>query len=128
EVAQVHARICREDTGVDPLMQDPIGFRRRILARIERGRAWIWCDAHGIAFKTDVVFETDEAIYLEGVWVRPDLREDDLGSVLLRSLAQRLLRHHHGVCMFADGDDQPINAFYQKAGFEATAPYRVARF
>src|SRR5207244_4229613 len=52
EVAQVHARITREDTGVDPLVQDPIGFRRRILARIERGREWIWRDGHGIAFKT----------------------------------------------------------------------------
>lgn len=128
EVAQVHARITREDTGVDPLARDPIGFRKRILARIERGREWIWRDGQGIAFKTDVVFETEEGIYLEGVWVRPDLREDNLGSILLRSLSQRLLRHHRGVCMFADSDDQPTNTFYQKAGFEATAPFRVVRF
>jgi len=128
EVAQVHARICREETGVDPLVQDPIGFRRRIRARIERGREWIWCDGHGIAFKADIVFEPDEAIYLEGVWLRPDLRKDDWGSILLRSLCQRLLRHHQGICIFADRDDQAANALYQKAGFEATAPYRVARF
>ena len=130
EVAQIHASVCREDTGVDPLAQDPIGFRRRILMRIERGREWVWRDAHGIAFKTDVIFETDEAIYLEGVWVRPDLREAGLGlgSALLKSLCQRLLRHHNGVCIFADGDDEQINAFYQKVGFEAAAPYRVARF
>ncbi len=51
EVAQVHARICREETGVDPLAHDPIGFRRRMLVRIERGREWIWRDPHGIAFK-----------------------------------------------------------------------------
>lgn len=128
EVAQVHARICREENGMDPLAQDPIGFRRRILVRIERGRVWIWRDPHGIAFKTDVIYETENAIYLEGVWVRPDLRESDLGTTLLMNLCQRLLRHNHGVCVFAEGDDEQSNAFYQKAGFEALEPYRVARF
>jgi predicted GNAT family acetyltransferase len=128
DVAQVHARICKEDTGVDPMAQDPAGFRRRMLARIERGREWILRDGSGIVFKTDVIFETEEAIYLEGVWVRPDLRGIGLETKLLKSLCQQLLRHHRAVCVFADGEDEPINAFYREVGFTAAAPYRVARF
>jgi GNAT superfamily N-acetyltransferase len=128
EVAQVQARICREETGVDPLKLDPTGFRWRVTARIERGREWILCDANGIMFKTDVIFETEKAIYLEGVWVRPDLRGFGLGTTILKSLCQRLLRHHAAVCLFADGDDKRINAFYQGVGFKAMANYRVVRF
>jgi GNAT superfamily N-acetyltransferase len=128
EVVQVHARDWREQIGTDPLAQDPAGFRQRMRARIERGRVWIVRDESGIAFKTDIVAESDEAIYLEGIWVRPDLRGFGLGRDILKSLCRQLLRQHYAVCLFADADNRRVATFYQKVGFQAIGTYCVARF
>jgi ribosomal protein S18 acetylase RimI-like enzyme len=128
EVAQAHARAYLEQVGVDPLEQDPQGFRQRVLSRIELGRVWIVRDAKGIAFKADVTFDTGEAIYLEGVWARPELRGSGWGSKAMKALCQRLLSHHHVVCLFSRMDDERAKAFYQRLGFQSLSPYQIVRY
>lgn len=128
DVTQIHARAYQEQIGVDPLTQDPDGFRQRVLTRVEMGRVWIVRDAEGIAFKADVTFDTGEAIYLEGVWARPELRGAGWGSKVMKALCRLLLRDHHVVCLFASTDDQRAKAFYHRVGFQSLSPYRVVRY
>jgi predicted GNAT family acetyltransferase len=127
EVAELHARTYLEWNGVDPAAKDPAGFRQRMLARIEKGRIWIVRDAAGIAFKTDIVSVSPEAVYLEGVWTRADLRETGFSSAALQQLCQQLLRQHPAVCLYANAEDQRLLSFYQHVGFQVLTILSVVR-
>jgi len=128
EVAQAHARAYYEQLGIDPLVQDPDGFRQRVLTRIEMGRVWIVRDDEGIAFKADVSFDTGEAVYLEGLWTRPELRGVGWGTQVTKTLCRRLLLVYPVVCLFANTSDQRAKAFYHRLGFQSLAPYHLIRY
>ena len=128
QVARMNAEGYFELNGVDPATKDPAGFRERVLKRIEMGRVWVVNDADGIAFKVDIVSMTDEAVYLEGILTRADLRGTGLGSAALSSLCSLLLRQHKAVCLFANADNQPLLSFYSRIGFAPFASYRLLHF
>lgn len=128
EVAHVHALTCMELIGVDPMQQDASRFAACVRARIGMGRVWIVRDERGIGFKTDIASETEQGVYLEGIWMRPDLRGHGLGTHALRSLCRRLLRRRQVVCLFSDAANARVNAFYQRVGFNTVAPYRLIRY
>ena len=128
EVIQAQARDYFESLGVDPLAQDPVGFRERTAAHTAGGRIWVARDEDGIAFKADVATQTEEAAYLEAIWTRPDLRGRGLGTVALMELCRRLLGAHRAVCLFADAHDARLRSFYRRVGFEPLALYHVVRF
>ncbi len=127
EVMQSHARDCAEQTGVDPLKQDATGFRHRVRARIERARIWLIRDEQGIAFKATVVAETEDAAYLEGIWVRPDLRGTGLGRAAVKEVCRSLLGRHPAICLLTQTDHPRLISFYQGIGFEPIATYSAIR-
>jgi predicted GNAT family acetyltransferase len=128
EVADLNARAYEEMLGVDPRLGDAAGFRRRLLEKVERGRIWVLKDKSGIVFKADLVIQTEDVAYLEGIITRPDVRGRGLGSVVLRDLCQRLLLDHKRICLFADFQKQRLVCFYQRIGFEPVASYRLVRY
>lgn len=128
EVAALHARTYLEWNGVDPSAKDPEGFRQRMRARIEKGRIWIVRDAKGIAFKTDIVSESPEAVYLEGVWTRVDLRSTGFGSAVLKQLGAILLERYPAICLYASAEDERALSFYRKAGFEVICVSHLVRY
>jgi predicted GNAT family acetyltransferase len=117
-----------EMNGVDPATKDPQGFRERVRSRIEMGRVWVVNDEGGVAFKVDIVSMTDEAVYLEGILTRSDLRGTGLGSAALSALCRRLLKRHRAVCLFANAENEPLLSFYSRIGFTPFASYRLVRF
>jgi len=128
EVAQIHARAYLDQAGVDPIKQDPLGFRQRTLDRIQQGRVWVARDRQGISFKADAVSETDRAVYLEGVWTRPDVRGTGLGSAALGGVCQRLLRRYQTICLMVDAEARHTISFYQRVGFAPLASFSVVRY
>ena len=68
QILRVQAAMAVAECGVNPLTTDPEGFRARCLRRIERGRIWVLVEG-GKLFKADIMAETPEAIYIEGVYV-----------------------------------------------------------
>jgi uncharacterized protein len=128
EISIVNARGHMELNGFDPSTEDPEGFLERSRVRIEKGRVWVVRDDDGIAFKVDVTRVTDEAVYLEGILTRPDMRGTGLGRAALGDLCQRLLKMHGAVCLLADADNKRALVFYQRFGFVPIARYRLVRF
>ncbi|HZS05213.1 MAG TPA: GNAT family N-acetyltransferase [Blastocatellia bacterium] len=128
EVTRVHAQAYQEMVGEELPPQDWPGFRQRVIERIEGGRVWIVRHNSGIGFKADVVSATDRAIYLEGIWTRPDLRSKGYGTQALRTLCQQLLQRHPAVCLCVRDDDPRALSFYQRIGFEAQGTYRLIRY
>ncbi|HKQ99560.1 MAG TPA: hypothetical protein VJT09_02740, partial [Pyrinomonadaceae bacterium] len=76
-VMPVQAEMACEESGVNPLEKDPNGFRLRCARRIEQGRVWVLVEDDRLVFKADIISDTSEVIYLEGVYVAPESRGNE---------------------------------------------------
>ena len=122
-VVPVHAQMAFEESGVNPLEKDPVGFRQRCARRIEKGRTWVVTSNGQLKFKADIAGETPEVIYLEGIYVAPDQRGDGFGSQCLIQLTNHLLRQAGSVCLLANLRNHAAQNCYRKAGFKLREYY-----
>ena len=123
EVMLVNGAMAFEEGGVNPLTCDAEGFRRRTLRRIAQGRVWVWVEGGRLVFKADVLADTPEAVYLEGVHVRADERGKGYGTRCLTRLGRVLLRRALSVCLVVNGRHHAAHAFYARAGFAPRGGY-----
>jgi predicted GNAT family acetyltransferase len=119
----VHAQMAFEESGVDPLAADPEGFRARCALRVERGRTWVARSRGRLLFKADVVADTPEATYVEGIYVAPAARGRGYGLRCLSQLTRSLLRRSASVCLFVNEQNAAARAFYQRAGYRQLGVY-----
>jgi uncharacterized protein len=122
-ILPVQAAMAEEESGVNPLVKDPEGFRRRCARRIEQGRTWMLVEDGRLIFKTDVLAETPEVIYLEGIYVSREERAKGHGLRCLSQLSQTLLRRTSALCLLVNEENVAAHAFYRKAGFKSTSTY-----
>lgn len=124
-VMPIQAQLAFEESGVDPSKTDPQGFRRRCLRRIQQGRTWVLFEGSSLVFKADVISDTREVIYLEGIWVADDRRNDGIGTQCMAELARKLLRSAKSLCLLANELNTGAIAFYRKCGFLFRASYET---
>ena len=124
-VVPVHARMAFEESGVNPLDVDPGGFRARCARRIEQGRVWIAVENGALKFKADVVSDTTEAVYLEGVYVSAEHRGNGYGARCMTQLTNRLLEPGKSVCLLVNEKNKAAQACYRKAGYELRDYYKT---
>ena len=124
-VMPIQAQLAFDESGVDPLKVDPEGFRKRCLRRIEQGRTWVLFEGDSLVFKADVISETSEVMYLEGIWVRDDCRDGGAGSRCMAELSRRLLTRAKSICLLANELNMRAITFYRKCGFLFRATYET---
>lgn len=118
-IAEAHAEVAFEESGVNPLHKDRDGFLKRVLRRIEQGRVWVVFDGEKLVFKADVIAETSDVMYLEGIYVNPEDRGKGLGADCLSQLSRVLLEKVQHVCLLSNVDFQQAHNAYLKAGFKS---------
>lgn len=119
----VHAQLAFEDSGVNPMEKDPNGFRLRSARRIEQGRVWVLIEDGRLIFKADIVSDTPEVIYMEGIYVAPENRGSGIGRRCLSQLTRNLLVHTKTVSLLVNEQNNTATDFYLKAGFRLRANY-----
>jgi uncharacterized protein len=119
----VHAGMAFEESGVNPLEVDLEGFRRRCARRIEQGRTWTYIEDGRLIFKADVISETPEITYLEGIYVSPEERGQGYGVRCLSQLSQHLLVHAKSVCVLVNERNQAAQSLYRKARYKLDGIY-----
>lgn len=117
-VAEVHAQVAFEESGVNPLERDREKFLERTLRRIEKGWCWVVIRDGKLLFKADVVAQTSDVSYLEGIYVAPDVRGKGIGSDCLSQVGRHLLMETKSVCLLSNVDFQSAHQAYKKAGFK----------
>lgn len=122
-IVAVNASMVCDESGVNPLTRDGNGFRERAARRIERGRVWVWIENEQLVFKTDIVAETPQATYLEGVYVVPEQRVKGYGLRCLSQLAGVLLAHTDTICLTVNEKSSGSQQFYKRAGYELACRY-----
>ena len=119
-VAEAQAEIAFVECGVDPMLKDREGFLKRVARRIEQGRVFTVFEDGKLIFKADIIAETPNTIYLEGIYVHPDHREQGVGSRCLAALTLRLLDRAENICMLSNVDFAAAHKSYYKAGYKQT--------
>ena len=117
-IVPIHAQTAFEESGINPLDVNPSGFRQRCARRIEQGRVWVALENERLKFKADVVSDTPEVNYLEGVYVSPEHRGNGYGSRCLTQLTNTLLTNTGSVCLLVNQNNAAAKACYQKAGYK----------
>lgn len=122
-VVRVHARMALDESGTDPLEVDAEGFRERCLRRIEQGRVWVWIDNGRIIFKADVVSDTPDVIYLEGVYTDPSERGKGVGTRCISQLGRDLLSRTKFICLLVRQENRAAHQMYRKSRFRLRGLY-----
>jgi ribosomal protein S18 acetylase RimI-like enzyme len=124
-VMEIQAQLAFEESGIDPMKSDAQGFRRRCLRRIRQGRTWVLFQDGALVFKADVISETREVVYLEGIWVADNKRNDGVGTRCMSELSAKLLSSAKSLCLLTNELNTGALAFYRKCGFLFRATYET---
>ena len=122
-VVAAHAEMVACETGINPLVAEPVNFRDRCAARLKRGRVWICRAGNELIFKVDVLTEVPSISYIEGVWVNPAYRGWGICRQALNSLHRKLYTDGQTVCCFAEAGNQKARDLYLNAGYRTKAAY-----
>jgi ribosomal protein S18 acetylase RimI-like enzyme len=122
-IMQVQAQMSFEESGVNPMQVDPEGFRQRCARRVEQGRVWVWVEGGRLIFKADIISDTPEVNYLEGVWVDPQERRQGYGIRCMSHLAEKLLTKTKSITVLVNQRAWQARAFYRRAGYEFSSYY-----
>ncbi len=118
-----HAAMAFEEIGINPLESDPVGFRMRTARRIEQGRVWVLIENGKLTFKADIVCDTPDVIYLEGVYVNPDERGKGHGARCLMKMGRVLLARAVSISLLVNERNEAALALYRKAGYQLRSYY-----
>jgi predicted GNAT family acetyltransferase len=127
-VVHAQAAMAFEISGVDPLKKDPTGFRDRYLRRIEKKRVWVLIENNRLLFKTDVIADTPQASYIEGVYVTPEERGKGLGRRCVLGLSRMLMARAKAIYLFVENQNGRTQSFYLNLGFSVAGQYDLLYF
>ena len=122
-ILPLQARMAEDESGINPLELDPEGFRQRCRRRIEQGRTWVSIANGELLFKADIISDTREVIYLEGVWTNEKFRGTGHGINCMSQLATELLQRTTSVTLLVDERNVRAQTFYRKCGFRFITTY-----
>jgi len=120
QVAEAQAEVAFLESGVDPLVTDRDGFLKRVARRIEQERIFVVVENGELVFKADIIAETSDAIYLEGVYVSESYRGLGVGSSCLASLSRSLLHRVSHISLLSNVSFHGAHKSFVKAGFKNT--------
>lgn len=120
QIAEAQAEIAFKECGVDPLLKDREGFLKRVARRIEQGRIFVVVENGDLIFKADIIAETSDVIYLEGIYVAPDQRGKGIGSSCLAKLSMELLNRVQHISLLSNITFTDSHRAYHKAGYKKT--------
>jgi len=122
-IVPAHAQCAFDDSGINPLEVEPVRFRERCARRIEQGQTWVWAEDGKLLFKAEIITDTPEVIYIEGVWVNPSERRKGYGLRAMSQLSRECLMRTSSICLLVNEQFQAAQAFYKRAGYKLIDHY-----
>jgi ribosomal protein S18 acetylase RimI-like enzyme len=122
-IVPAHAQLAFDESGINPLTTNPDAFRQRCARRIQEGQTWVWVEEERLMFKADVITDTPEVVYLEGVWVDPAERGKGNGFRCMSQLSREFLMRTRRICLLVNESFDAAQRFYKKAGFKVAGYY-----
>lgn len=123
QIVPVQAAMAEAESGTNPLEIDAEGFRSRCARRIEMGRVWVLEDGGKLIFKADIMADTPDVVYLEGIWVNQTERGKGIGRKCMRQLCQDLLMRTKSVSVLVNEENRRAHTFYRMCNFKMRGVY-----
>lgn len=120
QIAIAHDEVAFIESGVSPLQKDRAGFLKRCFKRIEQGRTFVVFENGKLVFKANIVAETADVVYLEGIYVSPEYRGKGIGSSCLSKLGLDLMARVENVCLLSNVEFKGAHRSFVEAGFKNT--------
>ena len=120
QIAEAQAEIAFMECGVDPMQKDRDGFLKRVARRVEQGRVFVVFENGKLIFKADIIAETSDVIYLEGIYVASEYRGQGVGSSCLAKLSLDLLGRVENICFLSNVEFTNAHQSYYTAGYKNT--------
>lgn len=124
-VVGAHVQSGIEETGVNGLEQDPVGFPQRCALRIERGHTWVWINNNKLIFKVEILTDTPELIYLESMWIAPEERSKGYGLRCITQLGREFLKRSAAICLLVQEHNIAAQTIYEQAGYKNIGHYQA---
>jgi predicted GNAT family acetyltransferase len=84
---------------------------------------WVSIENGRLKFKADVVSDTPDVVYLEGVYVSAEHRSNGYGARCLTQVTNYLLERTKSVCLLVNETNSAAQKSYQKAGYQFREHY-----
>lgn len=125
QIASVHAALAFEESAIDPLTTNREAFLTRCRRRISQGRTFVLFEHNELVFKLDVISDTPEVIYVEGLYVNPKHRGKGLAAKCLAQICRTLLRRTKSITALVNEEKRGAMAFVERIGFAQRALYET---
>jgi uncharacterized protein len=124
------AAMFEEELGISPFAGRNGGsYRRRVENLLAAGRSFGIADRAGrMEFKADIGAVTDRTCQLQGVWVRPDLRGQGLGTAALAAVLGHALRLAPSASLYVNEFNTAGRRMYEKVGMQQVATLKTVLF
>jgi predicted GNAT family acetyltransferase len=107
-----------EEVGIDPEAAGGHGYRARVAQLISQGWAFAIIEDGEILFKTEIGAASPLACQLQGVWVRPDRRGQDIAAPALAEVVRTVRREVAPlVTLYVNDHNLAARAAYRRVGF-----------
>ncbi len=123
QIVTINASMAFAESCTNPLTRDPKGFRERSARRINQDRNWVWIENGRVIFKADIIAETSDVIYLEGIYIDPEQRGKGYGLRCVSQLTHLLLARASTISLTVNEKFSDLQAFYRKAGYKVFSRY-----
>ena len=120
QIAEAHGEVAFMESGVNPYISDREGFLKRVARRIEQERIFVVFEDGKLIFKADIIAETTDAIYLEGIYVAEEHRRKGVGSSCLSKLSLSLLDRVEHISFLSNVTFDGAHKSFAKAGYKNT--------
>lgn len=119
----------REEVGVDPGIGDGgRSYRARVAELIALGRSFAWIEDGQVLFKAELGAVSGEAAQIQGIWVRPDLRDRGIGQSGTAAVVAATLSLVPVVSLYVNDYNTRARAAYTKVGFSQVGSYASVLF
>jgi predicted GNAT family acetyltransferase len=120
----------REEVGVDPEAGDRgASYRARVAELIDAGHSLAWIDKGEVLFKAELGAVSEQACQVQGIWVRPDLRGQGIGTSATAAVAAIALADVAPVVsLYVNDFNAAAKAAYARVGFTQVGTFASVLF
>jgi predicted GNAT family acetyltransferase len=119
-----------EELGLPPLTGSARrSYRQRAAELIAARRVFVRLDRSGrVAFKAEIGVMSSATSQIQGVWVRPDLRDRGLGTSAMATVVNYALRLTPTVSLYVNDFNHPARRVYERLGLRPVATVATVMF